>query len=494
MSNHTEAAQAFKEAKQLKNADNWKHLTRWNGEGYYTLQTEDTGDVLVRVFLTPTLLAEAEDMLYRQIVNATRFPGVKLVAITPDTHYGYGVPVGCVILTDAASGAVAMGPVGYDIGCGMVSAKSDVPAEAVTFAKKLAFNSAVMEKVHMGAGGKSVKLGKVNRREFDNLMRGGAEYYVEKYGATFDRSRAERHRLPVDDDWQPPLGGKGRPERGMDQLGSLGGGNHFIELQRCEETGTLFVQAHTGSRGWGHGLATNYFEMAKAEKPSVITDIDLGYFTPDSEHYRDYLNAVAAGGNFAIINRLVIFEQIAEAFRDVFGGELELIYEISHNLVQKESHPEFGDVHVHRKGATRAFPAGHPALAGTMWQDEGHPVLIPGSNKDWSYILRPLRGAVKSGYSVNHGAGRRMSRGEASRSLNQRDIDREYAEAGILVNTNGRVPIDEAAPCYKPAAEVIAAVVGAGLARVEYTLWPLTSLKGDDGRQSRKAKKFGKKI
>jgi tRNA-splicing ligase RtcB (3'-phosphate/5'-hydroxy nucleic acid ligase) len=494
MSNHTEAAQAFKEAKQLKNADNWKHLTRWNGEGYYTLQTEDTGDVLVRVFLTPTLLAEAEDMLYRQIVNATRFPGVKLVAITPDTHYGYGVPVGCVILTDAASGAVAMGPVGYDIGCGMVSAKSDVPAEAVTFAKKLAFNSAVMEKVHMGAGGKSVKLGKVNRREFDNLMRGGAEYYVEKYGATFDRSRAERHRLPVDDDWQPPLGGKGRPERGMNQLGSLGGGNHFIELQRCEETGTLFVQAHTGSRGWGHGLATNYFEMAKAEKPSVITDIDLGYFTPDSEHYRDYLNAVAAGGNFAIINRLVIFEQIAEAFRDVFGGELELIYEISHNLVQKESHPEFGDVHVHRKGATRAFPAGHPALAGTMWQDEGHPVLIPGSNKDWSYILRPLRGAVKSGYSVNHGAGRRMSRGEASRSLNQRDIDREYAEAGILVNTNGRVPIDEAAPCYKPAAEVIAAVVGAGLARVEYTLWPLTSLKGDDGRQSRKAKKFGKKI
>jgi tRNA-splicing ligase RtcB len=232
----------------------------------------------------------------------------------------------------------------------------------------------------------------------------------------------------------------------MDQLGSLGGGNHFIELQRCEETGTLFVQAHTGSRGWGHGLATNYFEMAKAEKPDSITDIDLGYFTPDSEHYREYLNAVASGGNFAIINRLVIFEQIAEAFRDVFGGELELIYEISHNLVQKESHAEFGDVYVHRKGATRAFPAGHPALAGTLWQDEGHPVLIPGSNKDWSYILRPEAGAVKSGYSVNHGAGRRMSRGEASRSLNQRDTDREYAEAGILVNTNVRVPIDEAAP------------------------------------------------
>ena len=150
-------------------------------------------------------------------------------------------------------------------------------------------------------------------------------------------------------------------------------------------------------------------------------------------------------------------------------------------------------LYVHRKGATRAFPAGHPALAGTRWHETGHPVLIPGSNKDWSYILRPEAGAVHSGYSVNHGAGRRMSRGEASRTLNQRDMDRAYAEAGILVNTNGRVPIDEAAPCYKPSADVIAAVVGAGLARVEYTLWPLASLKGDEGRQSRQGKKFGKK-
>jgi tRNA-splicing ligase RtcB len=129
-----------------------------------------------------------------------------------------------------------------------------------------------------------------------------------------------------------------------------------------------------------------------------------------------------------------------------------LIYEISHNLVQHESHPDFGAVYVHRKGATRAFPAGHPALAGTMWHETGHPVLIPGSNKDWSYILRPEAGAVHSGYSLNHGAGRRMSRGEASRTLNQRDMDRAYAEAGILVNTNGRVPIDEAAPCYKSSA------------------------------------------
>jgi tRNA-splicing ligase RtcB len=817
MTKHVEDAKALKVAKQLKNADNWKHYARWHGDGYYNLQTEDTRDVPVRLFLTPALLKNVEDIIYRQIVNATRFPGVKLVAITPDTHYGYGVPVGCVILTDIETGAVAMGPVGYDIGCftfdtlvptvdgrsyqigelaqsdkevlvyalseerkvviakatakktrmnaplvrvtldngreifctpdhgfmlrdgtyrqaqdlmpgtslmpfdtrtdkdgytlvrhpatslnqrvhwimarggllgeipafegqrtiihhknfipsdnrpenlkfmgdrdhmsyhksivernthfqspefeakrkaaltakaktpeghayfaerggknfakfweqhpeaardyaiangngergkqfliaynqsevgraksseiahrvhtcetcgkeipgggfgihnhrrsqhgynhkvvsveqlnrtedvycltvpeygnfaldagvfvhncGMLSAKSNVPADAATQEKRLEFNRAVMERVNMGAGGKSIKLGGLDKREFNNLVRGGAEYYVEKYGASFDRSRAERHRMPVDDDWQIPWGGKGMPERGLDQLGSLGGGNHFIELQKSVETETLFVQAHTGSRGFGHGLATNHFEMAKAEKPETITDIDLGYFTPDSIHYRDYLNAVAAGGNYAIINRLIIFEQVAEAFRQTFGAELELIYEISHNLVQREWHPEYKEVWVHRKGATRAFPAGHPGLKGTFWEETGHPVLIPGSNKDWSYILRPAAGAVNSGFSVNHGAGRRLSRGEATRSLNQRQIDDEYREAGILVNTNGRVPLDEAAPAYKSSEEVIEAVVGAGLATIEYKLWPLASLKGTDERRQKRRKKGGK--
>src|SRR5207302_3690488 len=144
---------------------------------------------------------------------------------------------------------------------------------------------------------------------------------------------------------------------------------------------------------------TNYFDIAKDEKPQLINNIDLGYFTPDSMHYHSYLNAVAAGGNFAIINRLVIFEQVAEAFRVVFKEDLELVYEISHNLVQREWHPEFGDVFVHRKGATRALPGGHPQLAGTAWEQTGHPVLIPGSNSDWSYILRPLPGAVESGFS-----------------------------------------------------------------------------------------------
>jgi tRNA-splicing ligase RtcB len=470
-------------AKTLKNAENWKHLARWNGQGYYDLRTEDLGDVPVRLFLTPNLLNEAEDILYRQIVNATRFPGVKLVIITPDTHYGYGVPVGCVLITDVDSGAIAMGPVGYDIGCGMMSARSTVPAELATPEKKLKFNRAVMERVEMGAGGKSHRFGELSKSEFNELVRGGAEFYVDKYGAAFDRSRAERHRIPVDNDWDIPWGGRGRPERGLNQLGSLGGGNHFIELQRAEETGTLFVQVHTGSRGFGHGLATNYFDLARENRPGDMKDLDLGYFTPDSIYYNDYLNAVAAGGNYAILNRLIIFEQVSAAFKEVFRQELELVYEISHNLVQREINPELGEVWVHRKGATRAFPARHPSLVGTLWEQTGHPVLIPGSNKDYSYILQPLAGAANSGYSVNHGAGRRLSRGEANRTLSQRKMDDEYKAAGILVNLDGRVPLDEAAPAYKSSEEVIRAVVEAGLAEIKYTLWPLASLKGVDERR-----------
>ena len=481
-------SQSQASATSLRNMHDWKSLVVWNEEGYYTLRTADIGDIPVRLFLTPTLFADLEEIIYEQIVNATRFPGVRLVVITPDAHFGYGVPVGSVILTDYAHGALAMGPVGFDIGCGMMSARSNVSAEAATYDQRLAFNRAVMHRVEMGVGGKRKqhRLGKISEREFQFLVRGGAEYYVKQYGALFDRSRAERHRIPVDDDWEIPWGGKGVPERGIEELGSLGGGNHFIELQRCEEIGTLFVQVHTGSRGFGHGMVTNYLELARAERPEVIKHLDLGYFLPDSPHYRDYLNAVAAGGNYAILNRLIIYEQVAEAFREVFHAELDLIYEISHNLAQREQHPDFGDVWVHRKGATRAFPAGHPALAGSIWEQTGHPVLIPGSNKDYSYILRPLAGAVKSAYSVNHGAGRRMSRSAAQRTLSQEAINEEYRAAGIPVNYAAPVPIDEAAPCYKAAHEVIAAVVGAGLARVEYTLWPLASLKGTETRRVRR--------
>lgn len=452
----------------------------WDERGFYSLRNKNTRRVPVRLFLNESLLSDVDADVYAQIISATRFPGVKLVVITPDVHLGFGVPIGSVILTDAATGALAMGPVGYDIGCGMISARSTVPSDMATPERRRAFNAAVMHRVEMGTGSLSRTLRGLSGVDFERLVRGGAVAYDKMFGAAFDRSHCERDCLPVDSDWEIPFGPPGTPERGRAQLGSLGAGNHFMELQRCLQTQTLFVQIHTGSRGFGHGLATNYFHRAKAEKPEAIAHLDLGFFTPESPHYRGYLNAVSAGANFAILNRMVLFKAVSEAFAQVFGEALEVIYEISHNLVQRETHPEFGEVWVHRKGATRAFPAGHPALAGTRWETTGHPILIPGSNLDRSFILRALPGAVNSAFSVNHGSGRRLARTWATKHLNARQIEKEYRVAGVLVNMDDHVPIDESAPCYKPARDVIDCIVNAGLARVEYELVPLSSLKGKD--------------
>jgi tRNA-splicing ligase RtcB len=240
----------------LDEAD-WKRRCRKDPAGFFSLETRDVR-APVRLFLSERLLREAEPGLYAQIVAAASFPGCKLVVITPDVHVGHGVPVGSVILTDRDAGAIAMGPVGYDIGCGMVSAESRVPAELATHDRKLAFHREVMRRVALGPGGRSERFGELDRRELQAIVRGGAEHYLAKHGGHFDRGAAERHRIPVDDGWDVPWGGPGRPERGAAQLGTLGGGNHFIELQRCEETGCLFVQLHTGSRGFGHGHAPNY--------------------------------------------------------------------------------------------------------------------------------------------------------------------------------------------------------------------------------------------
>ena len=210
-----------KRSDKIIHAHDWKWHTHYHPDGYFELQTEDMGDVPVRLFFTQRLLDEAEDALYGQIVNATRFPGVKLVAITPDAHFGYGVPVGSVILTD---GTLAMGPVGYDIGCGMVSASPQCLSDAATPDRRLAFNKAVMRRVEMGAGGKSTTtMRSLSQSEFVELIHGGADYYISKYGAPFDRSRAERNRIPVDDNWDVPWGGRGRPERGIPSLARSAG-------------------------------------------------------------------------------------------------------------------------------------------------------------------------------------------------------------------------------------------------------------------------------
>jgi len=441
----------------------WKSALRRDPAGFYRWRSE-RGEL--RLFLTPELLDEMEDGLGSQMLNARAFPGVLDAVVTPDAHVGYGVPVGCVMAT---SGTLAMGPVGYDIGCGIAALRSAVPLARASAESVREFSKRVMRRVGLGAGSRGQSL---SDTRFQEVIRGGAEALGETRGT------AERDRIPVDADWDVPK--QSRAWRGQHQLGSLGGGNHFIELQHDGER--LWVMFHTGSRGFGHGLASWYFERAAEELGLSRGQMDLGYFEPESRHWRDYRNAVAAGGNFAIANRLLIGRAVAGVFAEVFGESPELVYEISHNLVQEERHPDLfpRPVWIHRKGATRALPAGHPMLAGTRWQATGHPVLIPGSMGDSSYVLRPLPGAARSLYSVNHGCGRRRSRSAARRQISQAQANRQMHELGVMVNAGANVPIDESPDCYKPAAEVIRAVVEAGLAEVETRLTPIASIKGND--------------
>jgi tRNA-splicing ligase RtcB (3'-phosphate/5'-hydroxy nucleic acid ligase) len=334
------------------------------------------------------------------------------------------------------------------------------------------FSEEVMSRIGIGVGKKGHF--SFSGKEFQEIIRRGAA------ALSYERGNSERDFIPVDDTWDPP---KQAVDRGIGQLGSLGGGNHFIELQH-DESGHLWVMVHTGSRGFGHALATHFIRSGKEQLQKQGLPLRGGaeavYFLPDSPLYVGYRNAVAAGGNFAIANRLLIWQGVGTAFRRVFGQEPELVYEISHNLVQQETMPDGRTAWIHRKGATRAFPAGHPMLAGTKWEKTGHPVLIPGSMGDQSFILMPKAGAAKSLFSVNHGCGRRMSRSAAKNSLTQSGVNKQMKQLNVMVNGGGDVPIDESPGVYKPSKDVIAAVVDAGLAEVAHTLTPIASIKGED--------------
>ena len=447
-----------------------KWQCEWNADGNYYDLTKGV-KVPVRLFLSEKLFQESEEDLYRQIQAATEFPGVQDVIITPDVHTGYVVPVGCVMATN---GTLCQAPVGFDIGCGMLAFKSTISkSKGLDEKLRRRFSELVMDTVGMGTGKGSGH--SYSEPKFNEIVRHGAS------ALGFRRENSEREFIPVSDEWDIP---KVPLQRGIGQLGSLGGGNHFCEPQFDQED-HLWVMVHTGSRGFGHGLATHYIREGKEYLQKCGIDMRGGaeavYFEPDNPLYEGYKNAVAAGGNFAIANRLLIWEAVGRAFEKVFGQEPELIYEISHNLVQEEEVPSLGGKSwIHRKGATRAFPAGHPMLTGTKWEKTGHPILIPGSMGDHSYILYAEPGAAKSLYSVNHGCGRRLSRSAAKKQFTQKDVNEQMKRLNVMVNAGGNVPIDESPNCYKPAKDVIDAVVKAGLARVAYTLTPIASLKGVD--------------
>ncbi len=434
----------------------------------------------------------------QQAINSRLAPGVTNVVLNPDAHVGYGAPVGCVMTSPTH---IYPGPVGVDIKCSMSLLQTNLPAEELAdLAVRKQLIKAIGTRVPTGAGKgqRSVPKGRSvdGRLGFDLTTEGAAKQVLNKLGipkAWADRCEDSFHTAPDGsfDSLKARLEWLGRDRDALDrieskyrQLGSYGGGNHFGEAEvvrmsddpakrRIAESfglrdGCIAFLSHCGSRGLGHDLAMGQFRamtaaFKKQGRGFPGGDPQLVYAEVHSDAGREYLCDMAMGANFATVNHLLINQLVHESFQEVFPGvQSELVYFISHNIARQE--PVDGTTQwVHRKGATRAFPAGHPQLARTPFAETGHPILLPGNPRDGSSVMVALPGAVASAYSVNHGAGRRMSRTKAKKELSQAFIDKNLSDCDIISNC-AEYPRDEAPDAYKDFKQVLGSVEAAGLA------------------------------
>ncbi|WP_231602764.1 RtcB family protein [Neorhodopirellula pilleata] len=465
------------------------------GEATALLPTETTPPI--RVFGTESIRDTFDDLCLQQAVNSRLAPGVTDLVLNPDAHCGYGAPVGCVMVSPTH---IYPGPVGVDIKCSMSLLQLDLPTEAVDDRKvRRALISAICQRTPTGAGKgqRSVtKARHVNRSLGKQLVVEGASADVcRALGIpTGWAMRCEDSFHLGHDDTAGAL--ESRLETllqrrdmsnfsdKMQQLGSYGGGNHFGECEvveladddqarRCGDAfglqdGKVAFLSHCGSRGFGHNLASGQFSTLQSKFdrwgiPLPAGDRQLVYAPLGTDEANDYLDDMALGANFATVNHLLINALVLEAFQEVIPGTKgNLVYFISHNIARKEivdNRPAW----VHRKGATRAMPAGHHSLAETPFAKTGHPILLPGNPRDGSAVMVAQPGAAASCYSVNHGAGRVLGRRHAKRVLDQATIDSEFESNDILSNCR-QYPIDEAPAAYKDFNEVLRSVKSAGLA------------------------------
>ncbi|MDX1947926.1 MAG: RtcB family protein [Pirellulaceae bacterium] len=451
----------------------------------------------ITVIGTEAIRSTFDELCLQQAVNSRLGPGVSELVLNPDGHCGYGAPVGCVLVSPTH---VYPGPVGVDIKCSMSLLQLDLPAELIADRPtRRALIEAVCDRLPTGAGRgqRSVKQGRVVAENLGRqlLVEGATESVCTQLGIPPHwAERCEDWRHLGHDDTPDSLGERldrhlaaGTFRKFADkvsQLGSYGGGNHFGECEvvqvedndrarRAAEVfgladGKVAFLSHCGSRGIGHNLASGQFR-ALQEKfdrwniPLPGQDRELVYAPLGTAEADAYLDDMALGANFATLNHLLINALVLEAFQAVLPGVTgELVYFISHNIARKEivgSRPAW----VHRKGATRAFPAGHHALKGTIYESVGHPILLPGNPQAGSSVMVADAGATLSCYSVNHGAGRVLGRKRAIRELDQAAIDQSFEQHDILTNCR-QYPKDEAPAAYKDFEEVLRSVKSAGLA------------------------------
>lgn len=442
----------------------------------------------VVAFLSDALFAQTDEALWRQAVESASYEGVKGVYLMPDTHLGYGIPVGGVVVTDDV---IIQSGSGYDISCGVVymSVPGLHASDIVPMTKRRQWVAEVEARVATGVGAAPTAM---MRAPSAKLAEDVLRYGAKALGVPADV--CERQYIPVGDDFDSNLIEKARGKVGA-QLGSVGGGNHFIEMQVDAVTGDVWIMVHCGSRGYGWQTANHFFYAGAELRGLPKNRREASWLHAEEPLGRLYWQHHNAAANFAVANRHTIVRGVQDATERVFACMPEVYYEISHNLVQRETivlpDGSTSTGFVHRKGATRAFPAGHPSLAGTRWQSTGHPCLVPGSMLDGAAILFPREGAYGSGCSVNHGSGRVLGRGEAKRQLGelQTEIDREMAEVsrtlggvevvGIAQN-HAETPLDECGHVYKNLDAVLAVLEAENIASVAHRLYPVANIKGAD--------------
>ena len=443
----------------------------------------------------------AGDQSPQQVANVAHLPGiVKYSLAMPDMHWGYGFPIGGVAAFDMASGIVSPGGVGYDINCGcrMMTTKLHLDEIRNRLPELV---TALFQNIPSGVG--SIGPVKLSPKEEKKVLLEGAKWTVEQgYGTPEDLEATEDRG--VMDGADPEKVSARAMERGKQQLGTLGSGNHFLEIEVVEEIfdpvaaaafgieqDQIAVMIHSGSRGLGYQICDDYLaRMVKhmGENRSLnLPDRQLACAYLDSQAGKDYLAAMACAANYAWANRQMLMHWTRETFEKTLRKTprelgMRLLYDVCHNIAKIETLPVEGQpkkLCVHRKGATRAFPPGHPAVP-ERYRHVGQPVLIPGDMGTGSYVLAGTDRAYQDTFgSTCHGAGRVMSRTQATKMSKGRDVHRDMADKGVIVMASGRGTLREEIPeAYKNLDEVVAVVHRAGISKKVARLRALGCIKG----------------
>ncbi|MGC8965953.1 MAG: RtcB family protein [Caldimicrobium sp.] len=465
----------------------------------YEWEIPKTGDMRVpgKIFGSQKLIEEMDDMVYQQVCNVASLPGIVKASIAmPDAHWGYGFPIGGVAAFDPEEGGIiSVGGVGYDISCGVRTLLSPLTKKEIEpYLEKLV--KELFETVPSGVGSEGEI--KLSPTQLDEVLVGGAKWAVEKgYGYPEDLEYIEEKGCMEGAD--PSYVSMEAKKRQHRQVGTLGSGNHYLEIQYVAEIydrkvasafglfeGQVVVSIHCGSRALGHQIATDYLPvLAKAARKYgiPIKEKELVCAPIESEEGKAYFKAMCCGINCALANRQVITHLVREVFKDLFPGVyLRLLYDVSHNTCKVEYHMVNGKrnkLYVHRKGATRAWGPGRPELP-EAYREVGQPVIIGGSMGTASYILvGTTQGEEKAFGSACHGAGRTMSRHQAIKSFRAEELIERLRKKGIIVMGKSKKGLAEEAPeAYKDVSLVIEATCKAGLTKKVAKLLPLGCIKG----------------